>query len=406
MRGFNPLKPNGNSFLNHDNKINENSNNHNNGNHTKMLSISNNEISPSEYLPSIIPHISDEIISQQNFSEIKRLAEQFDGNITSFFGFESNLASTAGRSDYLIAVSSQKGERQALSHIINKGGLPEKFIQRQEWQNIGALTKEWNNPHSILYHNILGVWLEFDTSQSHNDVPVPSVFLHTIPLHINNSEDVESCKWVTQTAIPLLTGKKVSKKIEQKFFEALNKLPPKASVFHVASMLSRSNTEGMRLVIKRITPCDIVPYLKSLGWKDKDNKLQSLIEEIKKYSNCIRLHINISDHVDQKIGLECFISPDKYHHGQGWNEFFDQLIEEDICLPAMKNALLSFPGVNLENPDNKFSFETYQPSVKFSDNTFSKALIRYISHIKISYNPGNKTKAKAYTGVRLFGLKQ
>ncbi len=38
-----------------------------------------------------------------------------------------------------------------------------------------------------------------------------------------------------------------------------------------------------------------------------------------------------------------------------------------------------------------------------SQDEYSKSLIRYISHIKLVYQPGEEIQAKAYPAVRLFG---
>jgi len=356
-----------------------------------------------DFLLTVAPNISEDLISSQNLIEIQNLTNHLKNGVTSFFGFEFRLTSTKARSDYLIAVSSQKGEREALVNTIKNGNLPKKFLQQKEWHQVRELTEQWADPKSILHKNILGLWLEFDTANEDIKTPVPNIFLQTVPLRIDTPEDIEKCTWVTRDAIPILTGAKVSEQLENKFIDALKKLPEGASVFHVASMLARGS-EGMRLVIKRIKPEDIVPYLESIGWKDNDeNELTALLNDIKRFSNCIRLHINISEHVDPKIGLECFISPDKYHEGEGWNEFFNYLIRKNLCLPHIGSALLAFPGVIQENPTEEFSFDSYMPSVKIEENSFSKALVRYISHVKISYEPNKPLEAKAYTGVRLFG---
>jgi hypothetical protein len=357
---------------------------------------------PSEYLSFIAPHISKDLISSKNFIEIKNLANFLNSNFTSFFGFESRLRSTNARSDYLIAVSSQNGEREALLNLINNKNMPENLLKLPEWKNVGALTEKWVDPTSELHDKILGLWLEFDTADNAMDIPIPSVFLQTIPLRIDNPSDKRQCKWITQTAIPLLTGHAVKENIEKGFISALEKLPLGASVFHVASMLSR-NTDSIRLIIKRMQPNDIVPYLKSLGWSDDEEGLSALIDEIKKYSDCIRLHIDIGDTINPQIGLECFISPDKYHEGQGWDDFLTYLVEKKACNPNIKNALLDFPGVDQENSENEFDFDSYMPSVKLPDTNFSKAIVRYISHVKILYKPREPIEAKAYTGVRLFG---
>ncbi|HID25226.1 MAG TPA: hypothetical protein EYP23_02000 [Thermoplasmata archaeon] len=354
-----------------------------------------------DFLLTVAPNISEELISPENLAEIHDLARHLKEGVTSFFGFEFRLMSNDARSDYLIAVSSKKREREALLETMKS--LPEKFLQLNEWHRVKDLTEKWMDPNSILHDRVLGIWLEFDTTNKGVKTPVPNVFLQTIPLRIDESKDVEKCSWVTRVAIPLLTGSKVSKKLENKFFEALEKLPKHASVFHVASMIARDTKGGIRLVIKRIKPEEIIPYLESLGWRENsEGKLKTLLDELKNYSNCIRLHINISDHVHPKVGLECFISPERYHEVDRWEEFFDYLVSKNLCLPNLRDALLGFPGVTQEDLSQEFTFESYVPSVKIEDNGFSKALVRYISHVKISYDPKSSVEAKAYIGVRLF----
>ena len=363
-----------------------------------------NVLHATDYLRFIKPHFSKELLSIENFKDIKDLADHLTGGITSFFGFEYKLNSSNGNPDYLIAVSSQKGEREALSSLIKNKLLPDKFLSRHEWQNIGNFAETWSDPDSVLYDNVFGLWLEFDEPDIISENIIPSIFLQIKPLYINKPTDIEKCTWVTQTAIPLLNGKKVSEKLEQNFLECLRKLPKGASVFHIASMLSRQNEDGIRIVIKRIDPDQIIPYLNAIGWFDEKTGLSDLLNEIKKYSNCIRLHINISETIDKKIGLECFISPDRYQKDADWSQFMEYLVRKDLCKPDLRSALLNFPGVEQENPEYDFDLESYMPSVKLPDKNFSKAIVRYISHIKISYEPKMPIEAKAYTGIRLFGL--
>ena len=74
-----------------------------------------------------------------------------------------------------------------------------------------------------------------------------------------------------------------------------------------------------------------------------------------------------------------------------------------MCLPEKKAMLLSFSGVDLDDPSEKFDFDSYMSVAKIPDNNFSKALVRYLNHIKITYTPNQPLEAKAYPGVRLFG---
>ena len=101
-----------------------------------------------QYLSSVESNIPDELISAQNFTEMKKIASHFTSGITSFFGFESRLNSPDARADYLFAVSARKGEREALLDLITSGKLPETFLNKPEWQRIGNFVTEWANPNS------------------------------------------------------------------------------------------------------------------------------------------------------------------------------------------------------------------------------------------------------------------
>ncbi len=355
------------------------------------------------YLSSVESYISKQLISSQNYAEIKTLASQLTGNITSFFGFETRLNSRDARSDYLFAVSKKKGEREALVNLLQNGTLPKIFSQKQEWQRIREFAKEWADPSSVLYNNICGLWFEFDIADSSSEIPVPGIFMQTKPLRIDTPEDIEKCTWITRIAMPLLIGQPISETLERRFLNCIEQLPEGASLFHVAVMLSRASS-AIRLVINRMRPDQIVPYLKSIGWSDNENEgLSKLLEELQDHTTRINLHVSIGDNIDPKIGLECNFSPDQYNMETKWSKFFDYLIEKGLCLPEKKSALLGFPGVEQEDISHNFNLESYITAVKISHNDFSKALVRYINHVKISYAPNHSLEAKAYPGVRLFG---
>ncbi|MCJ7698420.1 MAG: hypothetical protein MUO73_08855 [Thermoplasmata archaeon] len=357
-----------------------------------------------QYLSSVESNIPDELISAQNFTEMKKLASHFTRGITSFFGFESRLNSPDARADYLFAVSARKGEREALLDLITSGKLPETFLNQPEWQRVGNFVTEWAKPKSILNNKVFGIWFEFDTVNSPSEAPVPCVFMHTVPLHIDNSEDVQKCTWLTRIALPLLTGQPLSQTVEQHVLEAIQRLPEGVSVFQVGTMLSRT-TAGVRLVFNRMQPVQIMPYLKTLGWSDNNDRLSSLLEELEHYVTRIILHINIGEKgVDPKIGLECSFYPDLYNLETKWPVFLNYLVKKGLCLPEKKAALLHFSGVEQQDMNHDFDLKSYITVMRIPDNNFSSALVRYISHIKLVYKPNHPTEAKVYSGVRLFGF--
>jgi len=360
-------------------------------------------LTAAQYLSSVESYIPEELISPQNYTEMKKLASYFSGGVTSFFGFESRLNSPDARADYLFAVSARKGEREALLDLITSGKLPETFLNQSEWKRIGNFVTEWANPNSILNNKVFGIWFEFDTANSPSDAPVPCVFMHTAPLHIDNSEGVQKCSWLTRIALPLLTGQPLSQMAEQHVLEAIRRLPEGVSVFQVGAMLSRA-TAGVRLVFNRMQPVQIIPYLKTLGWSDSNGRLSSLLEELEHYVTRIILHINIGEKgVDQKIGIECSFYPDLYNLETKWPVFLNYLVKKGLCLPEKKVALLHFSGVEQQDMNHDFDLKSYMTVVRIPDNDFSSALVRYISHIKLVYKSNYPTEAKVYSGVRLFG---
>jgi hypothetical protein len=366
----------------------------------RKLSLKN--LTATQYLSSVEPYISSELISAQNYDEIKTLTAHFTGGITSFFGFETRLNSSDAHSDYLFAVSSLRGEREALAGLFTNGSLPKEFLSKKEWQNVGNFAAAWADPSSVLYNKVLGLWFEFDTPVS-SEAPVPSIFIHSVPLRIDTPEDIQKCTWLTQTALPGLTGQPTSEKLEKNIIQSLEKLPQNAVLFDTGVMLSRA-AAGVRLVIIRMQPNQIIPYLISLGWADENNGLTQLIKELEAAASRIVLHINITENgVDKKIGLECAYHPDQYNLETRWETFFDYLIEKNACLPEKKALLLDFLGVEQDDATSEFDLTSHQAAVRIQQNDFSAALVRYISHIKISYKPSHPIEAKAYPGVRLFG---
>lgn len=356
------------------------------------------------YLSFVEPNLPDGLISAQNYSEMKKLASRFTPNVTSFFGFESRLNSPDGRADFLFAVSSLGGEREALLRFLHNEHEAHQFLRHKEWQNIRDFVTTWANPASELYTNVLGLWLEFDTAYASQDSPIPCVFIHTIPLRITSSEEERTYDWAFDTALPLLLGHPLSSHLHQRLLEALRKLPEGASVMDIGVMLSRATT-GARIVFRHLHPSQVIPYLESLGWSDINNELACIIKELQQKVTRVVLHITITEQgVDPKIGLECSFSPDRYHLETQWASFFDYLVRKGVCCPEKKTEVLNFLGVSQDHPSEPFNLSSYKIAVLVPSEASANALVRYISHVKLVYKPGRPLEAKVYPGVRLFGL--
>jgi hypothetical protein len=363
-----------------------------------------NHLTPRLYLSSIEPHISEGLISNENFLKIKSVASSFTAPLTSFFGFETKLGSSDASADYLFAISSQRGERDAFAAFLQNSNDATQLLQKPEWQRLRDFALAWADPASALYDNVLGLWLEFDYTELSKDIPIPCVFMHTIPLIIRSESEERKYDWVFDTAVPFLLGHPLSSHLHDRLLHALRHLPDGASVMDIGFMLSRLDT-GVRLVFKHLPPTQILPYLKSLGWTDPTNELTDLIEELQQQVTRVVLHITLTEQgVAPKIGLECSFAPDQYHQETRWGSFFEYLQHKGVCCPEKQAELRDFPGVTQDDPSLPFDLASYNLAVLLSSDISSTAVVRYLSHVKLCYNPGQPLEAKAYPGFRLFGL--
>jgi hypothetical protein len=364
------------------------------------------ELSAASFLSVVESDIPVDLICSQKLFEMKKLASCFTGAITSFFGFESHLNSSKPSADYLFAVSSMRREREALATLVKEQSLPKEFFKKKEWKNVCDFVLEWSNKDSVLYQNVLGMWFEFDMAENSSETPVPCIFLHTLPLRNTHLEKNGTLHWLTRQALPLVTGKSIPEKTEQNILHAVQNLPPNALVMDAGVMLSRP-TSGVRLIIARIHPDQIIPYLRSMGWAEEKEDLSALIGELTQQVSRLVLHITITENgIDKKIGLECSFAPDQYHLETRWKSFLEYLVDKKLCFEEKKQALLEFVGIEQEDRQRDFATENYQPTVKMKGDDFSAALVRYISHVKLVYEPNKIVYAKAYPGVRLFGCEK
>jgi hypothetical protein len=370
----------------------------------QLRKYSLNHLTPEQYLSSVKPHIPEGLISDENYVKMKKLASYFTTGVTSFFGFETRLDSPNACADYLFAISSMKGEREAFVSLLQNENEEKHLLQKQEWQYLLNFAATWADPKSELYTNVLGLWLEFDIAEYYQKTPIPCAFIHTIPLRIRSIEEEKKYDWVFHSAVPLLLGHSLSFPLHQRLLQALRQIPEGASVMDIGFMLSRSYP-GVRLVFKHLHPTQIIPYLNSLGWSDVNNELTSLLEELQQQVTRLILHITITEQgVDPKIGLECSFSPDQYQLETRWEAFFDYLYQKGVCCREKKTEVLNFLGVSQEDPSQPFSISSYKIAVLLPSEASVNALVRYISHVKLCHKPGQPLEAKAYPGVRLFGL--
>ncbi len=356
----------------------------------------------SDYLCQAESYLTN-LITIDKFQEILSIAENFPGNVTSFLGFEIHLRDATQRADWAFAISGEGSDREVLVNLMKNGQLPQKFFEQPEWRHIAEFSEAWTDQTSMLQKHIKCFWLEFDMPDTPPTVFIPSVFFgpEKLPEGIASNE-ASQYHWLLDTALPILRGQQLSKKIQHHVLNCIKKIPATASLFQVGTMLSRSSND-IRLYINRINPKDIIPYLKTLGWSDETGEFQSLIDDLQNKADRFVLSFDVTETgIGLRLGIDCSFASNRFHQENRWKELFDYLVEKGMCLPEKRDALLGYSGIDYSDISSSSVMKPLVSASRHLDDLLSNKLVRYISHIKVVYHPDRALEAKAYPAVRLF----
>jgi len=357
-------------------------------------------IHASNYLNSSEPYISN-LVSKDNFSDILNIARLFPGNLTSFLGFECRLGNPDSRSDWAFAISGLNGDRFVFENLFNNGYLPGQLLVQDEWRQIKQFAKAWADSDSILNDKVQCFWIEFDMPKDNPEVPVPCVFFGPTKVPKNSQvNDYKNYEWLTKVALPILRGQPLSIALEKNFRNCIEQMPKNSTLFQIGTLLSRS-TDGIRVYVNKLQPKQVIPYLNSIGWFDETGEFSKLTKDIKDMGDRFVLSFDINeDGIGEKIGIELSYTSKTFQNETRWTKLLDYLVDKDLCLPEKRDALLNYQGSEEDYVDS--NMEPLKAASGNLNKIFTSTIVRYISHVKIVYQPGDILEAKAYPAVRLF----
>ena len=357
------------------------------------------KLTPKDYFSMAEPFVSKMLVSPDNFKKIQTIATYFPGGVTDFLGFEVRLNGEESQADWALAISGRDNARYALANFLSNGHLPASYKQTPEWNRILNFTQLWTKPNSVLHDKILGAWLEFDMPENPPLVSIPSVFFNPAKIKDSSMGDPSDFSWFTELAIPSLMGQRLLKEIEQNLNTSIQKMPKNASLFIVGVMLSRKISD-IRMSVQFRDPKQIIPYLDDLGWSEKTETFSTLINDLISLNvNRIILDFDIGKQVGRTVAVECSFFPNHYHQEHNWKKILDYLVEKEIVAPSKRDDLLVYPG-----SEKTVMFSEKGTGLNTERTSQSKVISRYITHIKIVYNPDElKLKAKAYLAIRTVG---
>ncbi|HYE72314.1 MAG TPA: hypothetical protein VEF04_03250 [Blastocatellia bacterium] len=306
-------------------------------------------------------------------------------------GFECRLQAQAFQVDLQQQILSSHDEPAILAEHIKALSAQVAVPIHPTWHRLREFCMEWSDESSELHQSVPEIWLELDLTSLTAQMPVPSIFVGLKSENLSKGE----ARAIIKRAYHLLQGKPLFTSLERNLSRCFQAYDEGAIVSHIGLMLPR-RTDTLRVNIKRLQADHITSYLKQLGWIGSQDKLDLLIAQCVNLVRNLTVCVEVGTALNQQIGLECFF--EEAPKGlESWRLFLAQLVEQKLCTPEKRDALLAWPGVI--NPTNALApwpghliAAALQRTDQFSFFT------RLLHHLKLTYNEGHALTAKAYFG--------
>ncbi len=351
-------------------------------------------------LAAVAGYLPECLASSDSVAAIQGVCHLVPSSAVTTFGFECRLGEKRPDADFGIGVSARFGGRNVLACDESWKAIPPRLLELPAWVHLRAFFREWNRRRCPLNKHMDMVWLEFDLASQPPKPLVPSVWFGP---NMDGSEakitlakrqtTSDSHRWITETAIPLLLGSPTDQRIADTLFRCICAVPEPGRLYQVGVMLSREQ-HGLKICLLDTPPRELPEFLKQIGWAGNVEKLRAAISRLLDKANIKIVQVNVAESVGPKIGLECsfrwFAEPDSTLH---LRPFLDDLVSAGHCLPEKRDAILAWLG-----------YAPYMHELKavgvigssFSEAAATTDLVRTLNHIKVSYQDGRLTDAKAY----------
>lgn len=317
------------------------------------------------YLDGIADNLPAEIIPAETYDQIYRMASLLSDFAASEYIMETHLGTEVPQVDFSWRVLTREK-----ACLVN--GLNSSLAADAVWSKINNVLKFWPP-------EIADIWFEMDYGEYEKPLPQPCFFFNATQIKKGTYIDEQLLSGALK---PLLDYEQLQA-LWPLLGEVIRKLPAQTGLFQVGVMLAR-NTDRVRIFTSELTREQTREYLSNISWKGSFSELGVLFQLVHTYSDGqYILDFDVSaDGISEKIGI---------NFGLGQKEslpaFLHNLIEHQLCTHVKGKGVLAWSG-------SKGSF--LGPDYGYA------ALIKNISHFKISLLPEKGLAAKAY--LRIAGI--
>jgi hypothetical protein len=342
-------------------------------------------------LNTIFKDMPAALVSREGYLRLAALTDMLPAQLSNFWGLECRLNADEPLADILIEIKNNtRGQMLLAGHMPTS--LDSLCADYNVWREIRAFAIHWSQEHSIFNQHILNLWLEFDTERpaSHEFaktlLEMPSVFIGLRSRELSESERAEilhQADFLLHIPESLLDGL-------QSF---MNHIPSSGQLFQLGSMLGRPGRD-IRACVNQLE-FDAVPgWLSDMGWTGDGRALSEVFSSLSPLLQAFSIDLNLTERgISDKIGIECYMDWDDTDPGQ-WVFFLDTIQEFVQCSPGKREGLLQYPG----------SVLLPAASRRTADDILCFSLFKGIHHIKLGFDDGHITDAKAYLSIYKPGM--
>jgi hypothetical protein len=142
-------------------------------------------------------------------------------------------------------------------------------------------------------------------------------------------------------------------------------------------MRARPGT-ALRVYVRNVPPSAVGRYLREVGYATDLGPIESTVRALSARAAQFNVQLEIAGTLSPRLSLECQID----RRTQTWQPVLDYLAAEKLCSARNRRAFLDWPAkIALPLPE------------------LPRAIRRYLSHVKVVFQPGLPLRAKGYLGV-------
>ena len=305
-------------------------------------------------------------------------------------GFECRLADTEHQVDLQQGIFASDGEPAQLANFLAQAGPA-----NDAWAAVHRVAERWSTPDDLLHGAIDELWLELDAAPVDGGAALalgdvrPSVFA---VLERAGADSVS----IARELVRVLVSGEESAVLGRALTRCSLACSKSARVSHVGVMLGRS-LSAMRVHVRGLPVREFKRYLSRIGWAGEQEEIAALAQVLLDYGDWVVVCLDILGDQIMRVGLECFFAA-KRGLDPRWRPLLERLRVLGLSSADKAAALLQWPATFTPlNSPGPWPEDLIARSLTEPEDALG-AFDRRLSHVKLTFVPGQRVTAKAYFG--------